>query len=61
MAADVTERRCPDCEMLLVGPVEKERGLCPMCEALRYWDGAWDEDDPFEGAGACVILPERNS
>ena len=47
MAADVTERRCPDCEMLLVGPVEKERGLCPMCEDRRFEDDPFA--DPFEG------------
>ena len=54
----MTERRCPDCGMLLVGPVEKERGLCPMCEAWGYEDDPLA--DPFEGAGACVILKEAN-
>ena len=45
----------------MVGPVEKEIGVCPMCQALRYEDGRWGEDDPFEGAGSCAILSERNS
>ena len=56
----MTEPRCPDCGMILVGPREKEDGLCPLCVARRLSDEGLLDADPFEDAGVCVILPAAN-
>ena len=58
-AADLREMRCRKCSVLLLGPTERDTGLCGEC----FWndDGAPNDDDPPQDPGRPAEEPTEET